>query len=89
MKVTESILNTNICGWCSSKLCDSQKFNNTCFNCGKSPYSKITKKEVMKASYLKWKGEYLLMDDSGKTHLFSTKENFNKYLTENNYRTID
>lgn len=31
---------TNFCGWCGNTLCDSQKFNNTCFNCGKSPYSK-------------------------------------------------
>jgi hypothetical protein len=29
-----------VCGWCGNKLCDSQKFNNTCFKCGKSPYSK-------------------------------------------------
>lgn len=29
----------NCCGWCGNKLCDSQIFNNTCFNCGKSPYS--------------------------------------------------
>jgi hypothetical protein len=32
------------CGWCGNKLCDSQKFNNTCFKCGKSPYSKQTER---------------------------------------------
>ena len=31
-----------VCGWCGNELCDSEKFNNTCFKCGKSPYSKQT-----------------------------------------------
>ena len=34
----------SVCGWCGNKLCDSQKFNNTCFKCGKSPYSKQTER---------------------------------------------
>ena len=25
------------CKHCNNELCDSQKFNNTCFNCGKKP----------------------------------------------------
>ena len=29
-----------VCDWCKHKLCDSQIFNNTCFACGKSPFSK-------------------------------------------------
>lgn len=33
-------VSVEFCGWCKNRLCDSQKFNNTCFGCGKSPYSK-------------------------------------------------
>jgi hypothetical protein len=25
------------CKYCNNELCDSQKFNSTCFNCGKKP----------------------------------------------------
>lgn len=38
----------NFCGWCGNKLCDSQQFNNTCFNCGKSPYSNHSDKKTKK-----------------------------------------
>jgi len=37
-------VSVSVCGWCGNKLCDSQKFNNTCFKCGKSPYSKQTER---------------------------------------------
>lgn len=37
---SDSELVPSSCDWCDNKLCDSQKFNSTCFNCGKSPYSK-------------------------------------------------
>ena len=25
------------CKYCDNKLCDAQRFNNSCFNCGKKP----------------------------------------------------
>jgi hypothetical protein len=34
----------SVCEWCGNKLCDSQKFNDICFKCGKSPYSKQTER---------------------------------------------
>lgn len=39
-KLNLSDVSIEFCCWCNNKLCDSQKFNNTCFKCGKSPYSK-------------------------------------------------
>jgi hypothetical protein len=27
----------SFCKYCNNELCDSQKFNSTCFNCGKKP----------------------------------------------------
>jgi hypothetical protein len=39
---SQTPVSVSVCEWCNNKLCDSQKFNNTCFNCGKSPYSKQT-----------------------------------------------
>lgn len=29
--------NDDFCNYCKNVLCDSQKFNNSCFNCGKKP----------------------------------------------------
>ena len=35
-------LNHKSCNYCGNTLCDSQRFNKQCFNCGKNPLNKNT-----------------------------------------------
>jgi len=36
-KLNISIVSNSVCQHCGNTLCDAQKFNSTCFNCGKTP----------------------------------------------------